>query len=177
MIGNKLKTRRKSLNITLSELSCRTGLSVSYLSNIERNETSPTLDNLNVICTALEFDMLEMVKASMRFNPVVRVEDRKPIYVETHRTIYELASDSNQNLRASIMTLAPDYFGEEISFGHNVDEINIIAKRSAWFALDDQEYILNEGDAIYIRANCPHRFKKTSDSECVIYCVKEGNKF
>ena len=42
MIGGKIKLIRKSYNITLKELSNRTGLSVSFLSNIERNTASPT---------------------------------------------------------------------------------------------------------------------------------------
>lgn len=174
MIGSKLKMKRKGHNITLHELANRTGLSVSYLSNLERDATSPTMDNLQIICNALEVDMVALVKDSMQFNPVVRASERKPIFVESHRAQYEMISDPNQNLRASIMTLTADYYGEEVCYGHEVDEIDIIAKGSFWFCLEDKEYILNEGDAIYIRANCPHRYKKVSQGECVLYCVKNN---
>ena len=176
MIGNKLKMKRKGYNITLHELADRTGLSVSYLSNLERDATSPTLENLQTICTALEIDMIALIKDSMHFKPVVRVCERKPIFVTSHRTQYAMISDPNQNLRASIMTLKSDYYGEEVSYGHEIDEINIIVKGSFLFTLNEKEYILNEGDAIYIQANCPHRYRKVSEGDCVLFCVKD-NKF
>ena len=43
-IGNKIRGIRKEKGITLKQLSERTGLSIGYLSNLERDSSSPTLD-------------------------------------------------------------------------------------------------------------------------------------
>ena len=45
-IGQRIKEIRKSKSITIQKLSQFTDLSVGYLSNLERNQASPTLNNL-----------------------------------------------------------------------------------------------------------------------------------
>ena len=52
-IGQRIKEIRKSKSITIQKLSQFTDLSVGYLSNLERNQASPTLSNLQRICVAL----------------------------------------------------------------------------------------------------------------------------
>ena len=44
VIGTAIKTLRKQLNMTLADLTSATGFSISYLSKIERNQGSITLD-------------------------------------------------------------------------------------------------------------------------------------
>lgn len=41
-VGNRIKDIRKKKSLTITELAKYTDLSVGYLSNIERNQTSPT---------------------------------------------------------------------------------------------------------------------------------------
>lgn len=60
-IGNKLRSIRKSKEITLMELAKETKLSVSLLSNIERDVTSPTLVNLIAINEALNITITDLL--------------------------------------------------------------------------------------------------------------------
>ena len=161
MIGGKIKLIRKSYNITLKELSNRTGLSVSFLSNIERSTASPTLEHLQLLCNALEVDM-----------PVTRADERKSVYTDSYRTKYASLCDQNQKIKATVLTIESDYFGEEISYGHCEDELDIIVEGSMVMTVREQEYVLNEGDTIYIKANSPHRFRKISQGRCILYCIK-----
>ena len=48
-IGQRIKELRKSKSITIQKLSQFTDLSVGYLSNLERNQASPTLNNLQIM--------------------------------------------------------------------------------------------------------------------------------
>ena len=48
-IGQRIKEIRKSKSITIQKLSQFTDLSVGYLSNLERNQASPTLNNLQIM--------------------------------------------------------------------------------------------------------------------------------
>lgn len=45
-LGGVLRRLRKNQGLTLTQLSSETGLSVSFLSDIERNKTRPSLDSL-----------------------------------------------------------------------------------------------------------------------------------
>ena len=52
-IGGKVQSRRKEQNITLKELSERTGLSTGFLSQFERGMTTIAIDSLQNIAKVL----------------------------------------------------------------------------------------------------------------------------
>ena len=62
-IGNRIKYLRKKRNLTLQQLTEITGLSTGYLSNLERNLTSPTLINLQQICEALSINITDLLNS------------------------------------------------------------------------------------------------------------------
>jgi transcriptional regulator with XRE-family HTH domain len=53
-IGDTIRNRRKEKNLTLKQMSRRTGLSVSLLSQIERAESSASISSLYKVAIALE---------------------------------------------------------------------------------------------------------------------------
>lgn len=65
-IGQRIKEIRKSKSITIQKLSQFTDLSVGYLSNLERNQASPTLNNLQRICVALGISIRESAQSFRR---------------------------------------------------------------------------------------------------------------
>ena len=60
-VGARLRNIRKAKGLTLSELSKKTDMSVGFLSNLERDISSPTLDSLWHICEALEIERKSVV--------------------------------------------------------------------------------------------------------------------
>ena len=54
IIGETIRTLRKEKELTLKQMSRRTGLSISLLSQIERAESSPSISSLYKIAMALE---------------------------------------------------------------------------------------------------------------------------
>ena len=57
-----IKEIRHSKNITLRELSKKTGIAVGYLSEIERNEKKPKFDYVVLIAKALNVKLEELYK-------------------------------------------------------------------------------------------------------------------
>ena len=53
MLGDQIRSIRKRQEITLKELAEKTGLSIGYISQIERNLTDPSLSTLRKISGAL----------------------------------------------------------------------------------------------------------------------------
>ena len=65
MLGTYIRQIRKARNISLSQLSKKTNISKSYLSNIERNiQTNPSIGILTKISDALDADIQELIVAS-----------------------------------------------------------------------------------------------------------------
>jgi XRE family transcriptional regulator, master regulator for biofilm formation len=62
MIGKNIKEIRKRRGLSLSELSERSGISKSYISNIERNlHQNPSIQIVNKIASVLKVDLEELL--------------------------------------------------------------------------------------------------------------------
>lgn len=60
-LGKILRRLRKSQHYTLSEVSETTGLSISFLSDIERGTTRPSLDTLEKLAVCYEIKLSELL--------------------------------------------------------------------------------------------------------------------
>ena len=146
MIGDKVKDARKKANVTLKKLSEQTNLSIGYLSNIERNVTSPTLENLQLVCNALAVDMVDLINSSVSFNPVIRKNERKEMYGSNTSLRYEMLTGEGQKLRGFAQTFSKEHQNHEVTYGHPIDELGIVIKGSLYMELDGTPYYLNEGE-------------------------------
>ncbi len=172
MIGKKIKYYRKQVNLTLQEIAKRTGLSMGYLSNLERDQTSPTFDNLCNICAAMSINVVDLIMSTISYEPCIKKNARKLIYARDYRTTYEYTTDQNLDMQGMCLTLSADYYGTEVSWGHDTDEYGLVTKGSLAFEVNGETYILEEGDTIYIKSGTPHKWRKISEGECISYWTK-----
>lgn len=61
-LGAQIRRHRKEQSLTLREVAGRTGLSEGFLSQVENNVKSPSVDNLVNICTAVGADVGQVMK-------------------------------------------------------------------------------------------------------------------
>ena len=61
MLGQELLQARTAAGLTQEQLSFRAGLSRPYISQLERNLKSPTLDTLFLLCDALGISAKDLV--------------------------------------------------------------------------------------------------------------------
>lgn len=59
-LGERLRSRRKALGLTLAEVAELSGLSMPYVSNLERGRGNPTVEALSAIADALKFDLADL---------------------------------------------------------------------------------------------------------------------
>lgn len=64
-IGMKLRSLRKSKGVTLSTVSERSGLSISYISKIERDHVRPSFDILHRIVEVLGLTLSDVISEPM----------------------------------------------------------------------------------------------------------------
>jgi transcriptional regulator with XRE-family HTH domain len=62
MMGEELRKARELAGLTQEQLSFRAGLSRPYISQLERNMKSPTVDTLFRICDALDISAAVVVR-------------------------------------------------------------------------------------------------------------------
>lgn len=167
-IGTRIKYYRKKKTLTLQKLSQRTSLSIAYLSNIEREVTSPTLQNIQIICQAMAINAVDLINESISFKPVIKKAERESVYSKDYGINYEYWTDSNQRLVGKVQTLTNDAKGTK-NWGHDTDEIGIVIKGTLKIEIYGSTFILEEGDSIYVKAFSEHFITKISESDCVSY--------
>jgi len=62
MMGEELRKARERAELTQEQLSFRAGLSRPYISQLERDLKSPTLETLFLICHALDVSAANVVR-------------------------------------------------------------------------------------------------------------------
>lgn len=169
VIGKRIKYIRKSEKKTLKDLSAESGLSIGYLSNLERNVISPTIDQLQKICAALEINITTVLNMQdEKSSPLIKANNRK-IFYEDEKCVYELLSDGENEMEGISITMKEGADYERSSWGHNYDELGIVIKGKLSVMLLDAEYVLNPGDSIYIKKHTLHTFKNIGKGECINY--------
>ncbi len=172
MIGNRIRLRRKTGNLSLEQVAKRTGLSVGYLSNLERDLTSPTFENLVKICAAIGVNVVELISSSIEFQPVVKADERELVYSRDYHAKVEYMTDTKNPQEMTGLCVRAYDSEKEISYGHEVDEFGVVIKGSMVFMLDEETHVLSEGDSIYVRANTPHTWWKINEGECISYWTR-----
>ncbi len=172
-IGYTIKSIRKSRKMTLKQLSEKTGLSVSYLSNLERNTCSPTLLNIQKICEVFGNSLGDMLERNAEEKIIIRGQDRKVTVDESSNIKLEIVDFGEGDTSFMYMTVRPDSTGQGLFWEHEFDEVGTIVSGQMIIGLEEREFELKEGDTIFIKAHTRHCYYTTSKEEaCVSFWAR-----
>ena len=159
-IGKELKKGRKHFGYTLKELSKKTHFSVGYLSNIERDVTSPTLASLEILCNTLRMDLVELLRAERNSSPLLQKSERKQVY-EDKDGVLENAVVDNDVYRLTAYTMNPDY-REAIPLPacDTGAAICYLLSGRLEVEINGEVYQMAAGDTILINSNTPYSFRQ-----------------
>ena len=167
MLGEQLRAHRKRFGYTLQELSKKTHLSVGYLSNIERDATSPTVATLDILCNALRIDIVELLRASRSPSPLVRKAERRRIYADQDGVLENIAAE-NDLYRCTCYTMNPGFQRTiTVPAGDSSGILCYVLSGSLELTMEGEVYRMEEGDTLFIRPNTAHSFRQLGERKCV----------
>jgi len=76
MVGAQIRRRRRDRNLTLAGVAALTGLNVGYLSQLENDKASPSLETLSALAEALDVPIAWFLLEQSVAPRVVRAADR-----------------------------------------------------------------------------------------------------
>jgi transcriptional regulator with XRE-family HTH domain len=76
LVGTQIRRRRRDRNLTLAAVAQRTGLNVGYLSQVENDKASPSLETLSALADALDVPVAWFLLDQSLAPRVVRAADR-----------------------------------------------------------------------------------------------------
>jgi transcriptional regulator with XRE-family HTH domain len=170
-IGKRLREIRKNRGITLTELAEKTGLSVGFLSNLERDLSSPTLDNIQRICSVLEISLMKLLEEAQGRDYIIKKEEREVIFKKEGEICYESIKFREGIMDGIVIHIAPGCFYQR-EWWHNYDEMGLVLEGALTITIEHQSYILQTGDSFYIRAGTEHSICNHTDTPCSSYWVR-----
>lgn len=160
-IGEAIRTLRKLQRKTLKEMATETELSVGYLSQVERNKSSPSVKALHAISRALGVNITWFFGASGEGSNreyVVRRADRRELDFETGITDYLLSQRPGSELELLWCRFEPGSSSGDEPYSHNGEEAGVVVSGEFAIMIDDTWHILATGDSFSFPSYLPHKY-------------------
>lgn len=171
-IYRKIKQLRFEQGMTLKELSEKTELSVSFLSQIERGASSLAITSLKKIADAFGVKMIHFFEEDQQINYVKKKDDQKPFKIETSdSTFIKLSANfPDRKLEPFIVKLKPKQKDVEM-VKHPGEEFFYVLKGALIVTVEDEQYHLYEGETIHFPSTVPHMWENPLNQETVIISI------
>ena len=177
-LGARVRALRDSLDLSLRDLAERSGVSAPMLSQVERGETSPTLQVAGRIAAGLELKLSQLLRLDEDGAVVVvrRGERRKgPAGRRGHS--YEILTPPLPGQRAELSRhrLAPGAVtggpGDPPMHEPGSRETALVEAGSVVLVCDGQRHELSTGDTVTFDADLNHHFENPGREEAVLLAV------
>jgi len=174
-LGSRLRDLRRRQKMTLEELGRRAGLTSSFLSQVERNVTSPSVKSLREIASALN------TKVSHFFEE----EERGRDFVFVKRDRRKSATKDKSNSRCEVLIsglldvrMEPSLLilkaGEKIDKQSDYldgEEFGFVLKGKVELLRGPEKFIMEKGDSIYFKGVKSHKVVNIGSSEANLLWV------
>jgi transcriptional regulator with XRE-family HTH domain len=159
-VGGTIRRLREERRLSLKEVAARSGLTQSFLSQVERDLTSPSVASLRRIAQAFGVPLAALFQGptTPQDRVVRRAERRQLVHPKRQWRDYLLTPNLTGKLQVILSVIEPGGGSGEEPYAHDSDEECVIVLRGRlrfWVGLD--EYLLEEGDSIVFESRIPHR--------------------
>ena len=178
LLGARVRALREAMDLSLRDLAERCGVSAPMLSQVERGETSPTLQVASRIAAGLELRLSQLLRIDEAGSvSIVRRHERRqgPPAVGGHG--YEILSPPLPGQRSELSrhTLEPHAVtgsaGDPPVHEPGSRETALVESGAVVLACDGERYALQTGDCVTFDADLPHHFENPTDTQAIVLAV------
>jgi transcriptional regulator with XRE-family HTH domain len=167
-VGSKIKGIRESKNISLEEMSERSGLSLEQISSIENDQNLPSLGPLIKIARALGVRLGTFMDDNDALGPVVcRAEDRErdssisfsndATDARKHMEYHPLAQQkAGRHMEPFVIDINPTDNPDFKLSAHEGEEFIYVMNGEVEIEYGKEKYLLKEGDSIFYDSIVKH---------------------
>jgi quercetin dioxygenase-like cupin family protein/DNA-binding XRE family transcriptional regulator len=162
-IGALIRARRRQMGMTLQDVSDAAGVSVGYLSVIERDQGTPSLGTLSQIARHLDVGVEYFVAIPDAESGLSRAGERERFSVSGSDVTYErIAADfAGNTLSSFVLDIPPGHRSETVS--HEGEEIVYVLSGRITHSLDGRTFAMSAGDSLHFRGGVPHAWANETD--------------
>lgn len=171
-VADSLKAFRRDRELSLDDLSARSGVSRAALSQIEGGRTNPTLAVLWKIAVGLEIPFHDLLNLNRDESAIVlRAGDAPPLRSADGRTESRLLSPGGASTDTEVyeLRLLPKATHKSEPHARGTTETLIVLTGALRLIVGNQTYELAAGDSSYFRADVEHAYenRSTRETRCI----------
>lgn len=169
MLGDRLKALRQAKGLTLRELSERTGLSVSMLSQIENGAADPSLGSVRKLAEVFEASIATLF--SDPDAPAIHISrpgERHSLGVADASFAYERLTPGRGDLEVLRAEIPPGQATSPRLWGHPSTECAYVISGELTVELGAERVTLATGESVTFDSREPHRYLNESDGVTTI---------
>jgi transcriptional regulator with XRE-family HTH domain len=177
-IGPRVRALREAMDLSLRDLAERSGVSAPMLSQVERGETSPTLQIAGRIAAGLELRLSQLLRLDEAGTVTIvrRAERRRGAAAQGgHRFEILTAPLPGQRAELSRHTLAPGAqtggLGDPPMHEPGSREIALVETGTVLLDIDGERHELATGDCVTFDADLAHHFENPGPGDAAILAV------
>ena len=180
-LGQRIKQIRIKKGLTQESLAVRSGLTKSYISLLEAGKKIPAISTLSHIAVALGMSIGDFFESSFDHTgiAVVRKNERIPMARNgaPFGYVYEALSVQKKDrvMEPFIVKILPGNKSgtksKKVEFEHVGEEFDYVIEGSVKYTIDNQDYVLNEGDAIHFNSTMKHSVEAIGDRPALTLSV------
>ncbi len=163
-IGREIRAFRKRQNITVSELSDKTGLSIGMLSKIENGNTSPSLTTLQTLADALNVSMTSFFRGFEEDRIAVHTKSGEGVQLDREGTranhqynlLGHIGANSSQVIVEPYLITLSEESDTFPTFQHAGIETIYMLEGIVDYRHGNEIYTLEPGDTLFFDADSPH---------------------
>ena len=166
--GRLLRRLRVDRGLSLREASGRAGLSVSFLSSLERGVSGASLATLQRLTAAYGTTMLELFGApdTNGDNRLVRADERNVLRMGAAEVRIEQLAHGARQLEPHLFVLAPGAASDG-AYAHDGEEFLYLLSGAVtvWIGAEETYVLDRAGDALTFPSTLPHRWRNDARGE------------
>jgi transcriptional regulator with XRE-family HTH domain len=173
-IGEQLKNLRVQKNLTQEELGERTDLSKGYISQLEHDSSSPSMETFFSILEVLGVTPEEFFKAEKETQQKVlyQASDRTAFDDEEHGYHLEWLVPESNEFQMEPIVLTFEKNGEYKQFEPSLSETFIyVLEGRICLSLGNKQYQAKKGETLYYTAEEPHQLKNVGRGKSRVVVV------
>jgi len=170
-VGRRIQERREQMGLSLRELADRAGVTASFLSQLERGQSNPSLKSLQAIANTLDVSIFYLlVEESSDSHYLVRNRQGPHFFLSDSNVDLEAISpgpETDQKMLAFVGRLQPGYDHEVVPSRLSTEECIHVLKGCLRVEVETAGYILDNGDSITFDGMDLRRLTVVGDQETV----------
>jgi len=170
-IGERIKNLRQMSNLTQEELAARANLTKGFISQVERDLTSISLDSLVQILDALDENISDFFRETSQEKMAYREKDRVPIEKEKIQRFELLVPGAtNRRLEPVLLTLKQGQSTPKEK-PHQGEEFGFVLQGRVSLRFGREITKLKKGECFYFWAEKEHWLENTSSRNAVVLWI------